>query len=275
MKLFFLIFLVLFLTGCSADEIVKQDGNSEYEYVEICKLTDADKNTVQNNPTEIVFENEQQVYIIDNEGEYILSGDCEGQIQIDVQDKIVHLILENVEMQSENGPVIYVKSAAKVVITIPENSSCILMDSTYYDGYEESRSCIFSEDDLTINGKGSLQVYGNYKDAIRTKDILKVLDVNLDIRAKETGLRGNDGVLIQSANLNIQCEGTGIYTEKENKEMKGFVDIYKGTVDIISGEYGIDSAQNIYIRDCVADIFGTVQDITCFGEQYIEEGCLK
>lgn len=275
MKQLLVVFLVLFLSGCSADEAVEKEGDIGYDYVELCTITDADLDITPDNPTEISFEENRPVYIVDSAGDYILRGKYEGQIQIDVQDRIVHLILENVELQSKNGPVIYVKSAAKVVITVPENTNSILKDSTDYDGWEDARACIFSEEDMTINGGGTLRVYGYCNDAIRTKDVLKILDVNLDMMTKGTGLRGNDGVLIQDTNLNIQCEGTGIYTEKENKEKQGFVDISGGTANIIAGEYGIDASQDLYIRECVADIFGTVQDIICSGEQYIQEGCLE
>lgn len=275
MKQFLVVFLVLFLSGCAADEMMEQEGDIGYESVEICTITDADLDATQDNPTEIKFKENQQVYNIDSAGDYIISGKCEGQIQIDVQDKIVHLILDNVELQSKKGPVIYVKSAAKVVITVPENTNSILKDSTDYAGWEDARACIFSEDDMTINGGGMLQVYGYCNDAIRTKDVLKILDVNLDTMTKGTGLRGNDGVLIQDANLNIQCEETGIYTEKENKETQGFVHISGGTINIIAGEYGINASQDVFIQECSADIFGTVQDIICFGERYIGEGCLE
>lgn len=274
MRLVLVILLVLFLTGCSAPGSIDQDKTYGQEYTLISKNTDADLDVTFDNPTRIEF-GDEQTYIIDTAGEYILTGSCQGQIQIDVQDQIVQLVLDNVELRSPKGPAIYVKSAAKVVITIPVNSSSILMDSTDYIGYEDARACIFSEDDLTINGGGEMQVYGYCKDAVRTKDILKILDVSLSVKAKGTGLRGNDGVSAQNANLDLQCEGTGIYTEKENKEKKGFVEISEGSVSIIAGEYGIDAAQNVYIQGCVAEIYGTLQDILCLGEQYIQEGCLE
>lgn len=275
MKRVLVLLLPLLLCGCAAEEINGQEKTAWYDTVESCPITDADLDVTQNNPKEIGFEGNQQAYVIDSAGDYIISGKCDGQIQIDVQDRIAHLILDNAELQSRNGPAIYVKSAAKVVITIPEGTTCIIKDSPDYDGWEKARACIFSEDDLTINGGGTLQVYGYCNDAIRTKDVLKILDVNLDMTTKGTGLRGNDGVLIQNANLSIQCEEIGIYTEKENKETLGFVDISGGTVNIIAGEYGISVAQNLYIRECRADVFGVIQDVLCSGEKYIEEGCLE
>ena len=148
MRFFLIVFLLLFLSGCAVEDVTEQDGKSEYEQLELCSITDADLDVAPDSATEIVFEEGQLIYTISSTGDYILKGKCEGQIQIDVQDQIVHLILENVEMQSKNGPVIYVKSAAKVVITIPENTTSVLMDSTDYAGYESARACIFSEDDL-------------------------------------------------------------------------------------------------------------------------------
>mgnify|MGYP003312536926 CR=1 FL=1 len=266
---------MLFFTGCASDDSPDTGNEKEFniDFGEIYTLSDADLETRTENGTDIVFSGEE-VYLIEEPGTYRLTGECTGQLQIDVQDEMVHLVLQDVEMKSSNGPVIYVKSAAKVIITVPEGSSSILTDSGYY-AEDTAKACIYSEDDLTINGSGSLQVNGYYKDAIRTKDTLKILGTNLTVQAKGDGLRGNDGVIIRTSALDIQCEGTGIYTEREGKENKGFVDMASGTVNIIAGEYGIDAAENVYIHNCQADIYGIVQNISCSGEQYIEEGCLE
>lgn len=270
-------FVVLLLTGCASavSSVDKIQILDEIDYDAIYSLTEADMDTGAQNAKEIIFEKGQAVFVIDKPGDYLLKGKAEGQVQIDVQDEIVHLILDNVELQAPNGPAIYVKSAAKVVITIPEESSSILMDSPYYDSFADAKACVYSVGDLTINGGGSLQVYGYYEDAIRTKDVLKVLDIDLAVQAKGEGLRGNDGVALLTRVLDIQCEGTGIFTEKEDKENRGFVDLAAGTVKIIAGNYGIEAAENLYIHDCKADIYGIVQNLTCQGEQYIEEGCLE
>lgn len=265
--------LLLFSTGCAQNALPKARDTMEYNTV--YTLTEADTDVNADNAAEVVFDGEQAVYLIDKPGDYLFTGKYDGQIQIDVQDEIVHLILDNVEIESPDGPAIYVKSAAKVVITVLKESTSTLTDSAYYTNFPEAKACIYSESDLTVNGGGSLNVYGYYKDAIRTKDTLKILDVNLAVQAKDTGLRGNDGVVIQTEALDIQCEGNGIYTEKADKKNKGFVDITGGTINIIAGEYGIDAAENIYIRDCKADIFGVIQNITCLGTQHIEEGCLE
>ena len=269
--------VMMLLTGCSQENPPAIEGTavSESVYLSVSKLTDADTNVSLENAGEIIADGAQSTYIIDEPGDYLLKGKYEGQLQIDVEDEIVHLILEDAELTPKEGPAIYVKSAAKVVITIPENSSSVLVDSANYKESANAKACLYSEADLTINGGGNLRVYGYYKDAIRTKDTLKILDIQLTVQAKGDGLRGNDGVLLQTKALEIQCEGTGVYTEKEGKADKGFVSMSGGTVNIIAGRYGVEAAENVYIKDCTANIFGVVQNISCKGNQYIEEGCLE
>lgn len=269
---------VLFLTGCTLGSLSNTPNTAataENSYSDICELTNADMDDSTDDPVLVSFAEDQTVYTIEQSGKYLFSGSQKGQIQIDVQDQIVHLILENASLQSPNGPAIYVKSAAKVVITIPENSTSVLTDTASYTNYADAKACLYSTADLTINGGGILQVYGYYKDAVRTKDILKILDCKLAIQAKGDGLRGNDGVLIESEDLDIQCEGTGIYTEKEQKAGRGFVDLAGGAIRIIAGEYGIRASENVYIHDCVANITGIIRQISFAGKQYIEEGCLE
>lgn len=271
---FFLCAAGLLLAGCGHQEVVAMPKEEAVmDYAGIYTITEADRNVSIETAMELIPE--QSVWEIKEGGDYLLKDSYNGQIQIDAGDERVHLILDNVEINSPNGPAIYVKSAAKVIITIPEESGSILKDSPYYDEYPDAKACVYSNSDLTINGSGSLQIYGYYKDAVRTKDMLKVVNTGLKVQAKGDGLRGNDGVVFQGKSLDIQCEGTGIYTEKENKENKGFVDMAAGTIQVIAGEYGIDASENIYLHDCEADIYGIQGNLTCKGAQFVEEGCLK
>ncbi|MBO5336340.1 MAG: carbohydrate-binding domain-containing protein [Lachnospiraceae bacterium] len=277
----FLCAVSFLLPGCGQQEVAAKPKVDEVvNYEEIYTITETDSDVSKETAKELLPEegiliNEQSLWEIKEGGAYLLKGSYDGQVQINAEDEKVHLILENVEINSPNGPAIYVKSAAKVILTVPEDSSSILKDSPYYDRYPDAKACVHSNSDLTINGSGSLQVYGYYKDAVRTKDVLKVLDTGLMVQAKGDGLRGNDGVAFQGRSLDIQCEGTGIYTEKEDKENKGFVDMAAGNIQIIAGEYGINASENIYLHACEADIYGILENLTCKGQQLVEEGCLK
>lgn len=263
--------LMLNVAGC-ASETPGEPEKETADTSDLYTLSEADLNSEAENPMEIAFEEDGDVYQIEEAGAYILKGKQKGQIQIDVQDERVHLILDDAELRSLHGPAIYVKSAAKVVITVPEGSSSTVQDSAHYDGYADSKACIYSEDDLTFNGSGILRIYGYGKDAVKTKDTLKVLDTELYIQSKGRGLCGNDGVVIKKAVVDIQCEDTGIYTKKRNK---GYVDISNAGVNVIAGKYGIDAAGDLSVSESSASVFGVIENITCQGTQSIEEGCLE
>ncbi len=218
---------------------------------------------------------ENEVYSITQAGAYRLTGEQTGQIRIDVQDEIVHLILDNAALKSYNGPAIYVKTAAKLVLTLPEGTVSSLTDSSYYEEQPAQDACIFSNADLTINGTGTLNVTGNYADGIRTKDVLKIRKASVTVRAKGHGLRGADGVALEDAQADLQCEGSGIYTSKENKPGRGFAAVSGGSLTIIGGEYGMQVAENVYIQTCKASIYGVLGNIDCQGERHIQEGCLQ
>ncbi len=266
---------MLLLWGCSPEDREEAPPGEPADYGKLYRLSEADRNVETAGAEEISFPEGGDVLLIDKAGEYLLQGSHDGQILIDAEDGIVRLILKDAELRSYAGPAIYVRSASKAVLTVPEGSGSIVRDSTNYRGYDDAEACIFSSCDLTVNGGGSLQVYGYYKDAVRTKDVLKLLDVDLEVQAKDTGLRGNDGVAVRTGKLSVQCEGTGIYTKKENRENRGYVDLAGGGIDIIAGKYGVDASENVYIHDCSASIYGVVQNIRCAGEQYVEEGCLE
>ena len=100
-------------------------------------------------------------------GTYILSGEYKGMIVVEAgeEDK-VQLVLENATITNENGPAIYVRSADKVFLTAAEGTVNTISDGSDYtltDGDATLDAAVFSRDDLTINGAGSLTINGNYK----------------------------------------------------------------------------------------------------------------
>ena len=74
---------------------------------------------------------------------------------------------------------------------------------------------IYSKDDLTLKGKGTLIVNGNYQDAIVSKDDIKINNGTIQVTAADDGIRGKDSVTIGNSsdtdfsNLNITIEAKG------------------------------------------------------------------
>ncbi len=269
--------LMVSAAGCSAvqdDSASSDDTAYDLSTVYTLSASDLRENYDDRDIMDIDLKDGETRTIRDS-GVYCISGSQSGQIRVDVQDEIVTLILMDAYLHSYNGPAICVDSAAKVIINVPEGTSSVVTDTSAYEGFSDRKACIDSNSDLTINGGGSLQVSGYHKDAIRTKDVLKILNVELTVNAKGDGLRGNDGVVLEDATLKIQCEGDGIYTKRADKPDRGYVAMNGGDIQIVSGMYGVRSAENLYIQDCSASIYGVVSDIACQGRSYIQEGCLQ
>ena len=98
---------------------------------------------------------------IGKEGSYVLTGRLEGTVTIDAdKNSKVQLILDGVSIHSESSAAIYVKQADKLTITLAEGSENILSNGGGFEVIDENNvdAVIFSKDDLSINGSGSLYV---------------------------------------------------------------------------------------------------------------------
>lgn len=250
-------------------------------------ITDSDRDTSASGALEIVidasenrnwgdnayYENKQLV--ICEGGSYIVSGRLEGPFVISVQDdEIVHLFLNGIEIYSTGAPAIWIKSASKVFITVSEGTENILCDSEYRSSDIED-GCIYSESDLTFNGKGTVNIRGYYQDAIASKGRIKIVDGNYSIYAVDDGIKGRDGVVIADGSIMLQTEGTGIKSTNTQNDKKGDIHIRGGEITLISGEYGVDSAKNLEVTNCNVSARTIYDNFTCEGEMILEEECVN
>lgn len=188
---------------------------------------------------------------ISSEGSYVLSGThANAQVIIDVtDDDNVQLILDGLSLTNTNGAVIYAKQSKNVIITAKSDTVNNLEDATLYTDQidEEASSVIFSNDDLVINGSGTLSIIANYKDGISSDDDLLIDGPNLTVKAVKNGLKGKDSVKIYSGLLDISAEDCIKSTNVEND--KGQIVILGGTITIDALEDGIQAEGDIIISD--------------------------
>ena len=194
-------------------------------------------------------------------GDYRLTGRMEeGGLVIDVyDDDIVHLILDGVEIDSDSGAAVYVEKARKVILTLESGTENIMSDSS--DGDAGHRACVFSNADLTINGDGTLYVYGNHADGIRSKDRLKVVRSSLYVQGAVDGIRGNDAVILTDSSVEVECGGTAIRSDSE----KDMVVIRGGGCKVTAGDHAIVSNHYVSIRDCAAEWNSAMEAVLCGG----------
>ena len=193
---------------------------------------------------------------INNGGTYVISGtSSNSQIIIDsASEENVYLVLNNVSLTCSNSAPIYVKSAKNAIIVLPDSTQNTITDGETYDfedtSTDEPNAAIFSKDDLTIKGTGSLNVTANYNNGISSKDDLKITGGNISVTSADDGLMGKDSITIKGGNINVNASGDGLKSTNTEDTSKGYVLIEGGTLNITSTNDGIQAETNVNITDC-------------------------
>lgn len=190
---------------------------------------------------------------ITEEGTYTLSGKINnGNITINTTGD-VKLILDNVSIKSNNSPAIIIEQANNTVIELKENTTNTLEDSSSYDNTEYD-GCLFSRDDLIIQGTGTLNITSNYLDAIVSNDDLKIVDGTYIINSNDDGIRGKDSVNIQNGNFTINSQSDAIKSTNDAESGKGYINIDNGTFTIESRQDALQAETKLIINNGTFDI---------------------
>lgn len=179
------------------------------------------------------------------EGTYLLSGELEGMVLVDVADTDkVQLILDGASITSPTSAAIYVREADKVFITTAEGSANTLANGGEYIAIDDNNidGAIFTKSDLTLNGKGSLTIDAPLGHGIVTKDDLAVTSGTYTVSAESHGLNGKDSVRISGGDFTITSGKDGIHSENVEDLEKGFVYLSGGTFAITSGGDGVSAS---------------------------------
>ena len=182
---------------------------------------------------------------ISSEGVYVISGTLtNGQIIVDAtQTDKIHIVLKDATINCDTSAAIYVKQADKVFLTLDKNSTNTLSNKGEFVAIDDNNidSVIFSKDDLTINGEGSLIINANYGHGIVAKDDLVFAGGNYTITSAGHALSGKDSIRIASGDFNLTSEKDGLHSENTDDATVGFIYIADGSFNIDAKGDGIDA----------------------------------
>jgi len=190
-------------------------------------------------------------YTITAAGEYTFTGTLsEGRIVVNAPDQEVYVILAGVTLSSSEDSVIFIESAEEAIIVAQSGTENTLNDNRARKVGNDDLSgnaCIYSKDDMTVQGKGKLTINASYNKGIHSKNDVKIKNLTLDITSAGTSLQGNDSVTIKSGTITlVSTEGDGIKTKDTDVSSKGkqrgIVTIESGTVTITAADECIDAA---------------------------------
>ena len=196
------------------------------------------------------------VYTITKAGEYTFSGSLsEGRIIVNAKEQEVSVILAGVTLSSKEDSVIYVENAEEATIVAQNGTVNTLNDNRARKvGNQElaGNACIYSKDDLNVQGKGTLIINASYNKGIHTKNDLKIKNLTLEVNAVGTAIQGNDSVTIKSGTITlVSSENDGITTKDTDVSSKGkqrgIVTIESGTISITAKDECINAAYDVQI----------------------------
>ncbi len=195
------------------------------------------------------------IVTIGSAGNYRITGNLtDGQVIVDTEDEsIVRLILNGVNIHNASNAPVFIKSAEKSMIVLQENSNNFLSDAASYiyeDAEEdEPNATVFSKDDLTIFGNGSLTVEANYNDGIASKDGLIIASGKIAVTAADDGIRGKDYLVVKDGDITIDAGGDGFKSDNDDDPTLGYIKITDGKFVIDSGDDVMQAESDILISD--------------------------
>lgn len=184
---------------------------------------------------------------------YILSGTLDnGTIIIDAGENAKpQLVLEGTRINSD-AAALEIREADKVFVTLAEGTENVLSGGNS-DGIVDG--ALFSKEDLTLNGAGSLTVISQSGHGIVCKDDLVLTGGSYQIQAASHGLDVNDSVRITGDTaLTVDAGKDGIHCENDEDAEQGFVYIASGALKITAQADGISAGAYAQILSGSFDI---------------------
>jgi len=186
-------------------------------------------------------------------GTYNISGTLnDGQIAVNSSAAgTVNIVLNGVNISNSTSAAINVINASYVAIVLTDQTQNYLSDATTYvyedPNDDEPSGCLFSDESMSISGTGTLTVYGNYNDAIVSKDELIIYSGNINVTSVDDGIRGKDYLLIQDGNIALTTEGDALKSDNDEDANLGYITIENGSLNITSGGDGITAETNVNV----------------------------
>ncbi|MBQ3668849.1 MAG: carbohydrate-binding domain-containing protein, partial [Clostridia bacterium] len=179
-------------------------------------------------------------------GVYMVSGSAkECTIYVEAGEEKVQIVLDSVSVTNTSKPVIYVKEADKVFVTLAGESSLSVTGTFTADGSTNTDGVIFSKSDLVLNGTGSLKI-SSTKNGIVGKDDLKITGGTYVISAQSKCIEANDSIRIAGGTFTLTAGTDGLHVESDDAA-KGYIYISGGSFEISARDDGIHATSIVQI----------------------------
>lgn len=239
------------LTGTDEEMFTDRDYDTEYQEEDSVLIqlngdsAEATSDSVQISGSTVT---------ITEEATYVISGTLEdGMIIVDVPDTAKpQLVFNGVSVNSTQSAALYILGGDKVFVTLAEGTENTLSNGGTFTAIDDNNidGVVFSKQDLTFNGSGSLTVTSPAGHGIVCKDDLVITGGTYTVTASSQGLDANDSIRITGeTDMTIQAGKDGLHAENDEDASLGFVYLSGGNFNIQADGDGISSNSTLQIQE--------------------------
>lgn len=253
------------------------DLNGEWSSLQLTEITlSGDSASIKGNGA--YFDNGSLT--IKNGGYYDITGELtDGSIVVDTYSSSkVWIRLNGVSVTRSDDAAMIITTADKVFLTLADGSSNSFVSGETFSEEAESakrNAAIYSKEDLTINGSGSLQVTAGYKHGIKCNDTLVIAGGTISVTSPGDGLHANDAINITNTDLTIDSGDDAVHCDASIYYQDGTLNItecYEGIegtqVEIAGGDIVIHASDDgINAGGGSSDTFGGMGMMRGFEQQ--------
>lgn len=144
----------------------------------------------------------------------VLSGTTDDGSLLVNRSKKYTIQLNGVSITNADGPAINNQCGKALYVVCADGTTNTLADGTAYaEKTWQQKGALFSEGQTYFSGAGTLNVYGNCKNAIASDDYITIEgDIIINAVTSDTGTNGikaNDGMYINGGTLNVNVASDG------------------------------------------------------------------
>lgn len=207
----------------------KRDLSGEYDTEDAVYITLTGDTATEDSDFVTV---EGSIVTVTGAGTYILSGTLNGSIIVNAsKDDKVQLVLAGVEISSDTFAAIYVSQADKVFVTLAEGTENTLSNGGSFTQIDDHNvdAVIFSRDDLTLNGSGSLTIISPAGHGIAGKDEVVITGGAYTITASNHAIQAKDSIAISGGSFTLNARKDGLHAENDEDDTLGNILITGGS----------------------------------------------
>ncbi|MDY5705080.1 MAG: carbohydrate-binding domain-containing protein [Lachnospiraceae bacterium] len=233
-----------------SDMYTDRDLTQTYDESEAINVNLSDGNSTCESSS-VTVDNKTNAITITAEGVYVFSGSLsDGQIIVDAADDAkVEIVLKNASITNDTSAAIYVKNSKKTFITLADGTKNSLSTTGTFeaDGDTNVDGVIFSKEDLTIKGTGSLTVNSAEGHGIVGKDDLVITGGTISVTAGKKGIAGEDSIRVNGGEITVDAQDDGFHSGNDDDASKGWTYISGGQITIASKDDGIHADSELRI----------------------------